>query len=188
MNKLHHLWKTYRAQWLFLLTLGAVYGVWYLLYEGWLGPAGRVDAWLAEHLAAHGGWLLHGAGLDPVVSTRALAVPGARGVLVSDACNGLATLGLFVGFVAAFPGRMTRRLLFIPLGLLLLYAANAVRVAVLAGLQAHWPLGFEVLHGGGTMFFYTIIFLLWVVWVRFGDAELRSDSHPDAGSPQPATA
>ncbi len=187
--------RAHRAPLLFLAKMTAVYGAWYLLYEWWLHPAGAVDAWMAEHLAAHGGWLLRQAGLDPFTGARALRLPGAAGVLVADACNGIETLGLFVGFVVAFPGRMSRRLLFVPAGLLLIYAANAARVAVLAGLQRHWPLGFEALHSLGTMFFYLAIFLLWVAWVRYGGDRYRRDEAPESGAappparaPQPAAA
>lgn len=187
MSRLTTFVRAHRAQLGFLVRLGLVYGVWYLLYEGWLHPDGRLDAWIAETLSRLAGTLLSLVGFEPIIQERVLGLPGAPGVIVEDACNGIETLGLFVGFVVAFPGRMARRFLFIPAGLLLVYLANAVRVAVLAALQVHWPYGFEALHGAGNMFFYAAIFVLWVVWVQVGGWEDGRRSGPGSAAAQAET-
>jgi len=97
-----------------------------------------------------------------------VSVAEAAGIIIVNGCNGLSTIGLFSGFVLAFPGRWARRAWFLPVGAVVLYLSNVVRVALLAGLQPHWPSAFDGLHAVGTQFFYLVVFGLWVLWVRYG--------------------
>jgi exosortase/archaeosortase family protein len=98
-----------------------------------------------------------------------------------DGCNGLATIGLFAGFVLAFPGSTRRRLLFIPFGIGVIYLANVARVSLLAGLQVHWPPAFEFVHNLGVpAFFHLIVFGLWVLWANYGGASQDSASDSDS--------
>ena len=66
---------------------------------------------------------------------------GASGLRVADGCNGLSVLGLFVGFVLAHPGSVVRRMLFIPLGMLVIYGVNVGRLVTLVALQETFSLG-----------------------------------------------
>jgi exosortase/archaeosortase family protein len=64
---------------------------------------------------------------------------------------------------------MIRRLLFIPLGILAIYATNVVRVIAMVLAQKYWPAAFDPLHGFGlTTIFYVVVFALWVVWANYG--------------------
>jgi exosortase/archaeosortase family protein len=64
---------------------------------------------------------------------------------------------------------MIRRLLFIPLGILAIYATNVVRVIAMVLAQKYWPVAFDPLHGFGlTTIFYVVVFALWVVWANIG--------------------
>jgi exosortase/archaeosortase family protein len=102
---------------------------------------------------------------------------------VADGCNGLTTIGLFIGFIVAYPGKMIRRLLFIPLGILAIYATNVLRVIAMVLAQKYWPAAFDPLHGFGlTAIFYVVVFALWVVWANYGG---QVDKTP-APSQQPA--
>jgi exosortase family protein XrtF len=153
----------------FLGKVLAVYGMWYVAYDLWLLPDGRLDAWLSTNVAWVSGEILGGLGFEPLASGRSLRLPGVVGVHVADGCNGLTTIGLFIGFVVAYPGKMIRRLLFIPLGILAIYATNVLRVIAMVLAQKYWPAAFDPLHGFGlTTIFYVVVFALWVVWANYG--------------------
>lgn len=166
----------------------AFYALWYVLYDLWLLPDGTLDRWLSLNVASVSSALLGGAGFEVFLDGRSLALPGVRGIRIANGCNGLSTLGLFVGFVLAYPGSVQRRCWFIPLGVLAVYATNVSRVIAMLLSQKYWPAAFEPLHGFGlTTIFYVVVFGLWVLWVNYGGDPARSSSN-DTEAPQPAPA
>ena len=72
-------------------------------------------------------------------SGRILNVFSARGVEILNGCNGLDLLGIYTGFIIAYPGPIRERLLLLAGGLLLLYFANVFRIAVLALSNVYYP-------------------------------------------------
>lgn len=162
----------------------AAYAVWYLLYDLWLLPDGRLDAWISYSVADLSGALLSLLGFDAAVQGRTLSLIGTTGVKIADGCNGLATIGLFVGFVVAYPGRFWRRLAFIPLGMAAIYATNVGRIVIMVLAQKYWPAAFDPLHGFGlTTIFYVAVFGLWVLWANYGGA--ASSAPVDKSSKDP---
>lgn len=176
----------------FIAKVLAFYGLWYVAYDLWLLPDGTVDEWLSLNVASVSGAFLHGLGFEAVVDGRGLTLPGVRGIRIANGCNGLSTLGLFVGFVLAYPGRMQRRLWFIPLGIFAIYATNVGRVVVMLLSQKYWPAAFDPLHGFGlTTIFYVVVFALWVAWANYGGsprASASDDADPSADAPNHAPA
>ena len=172
----------------FLGKMLAAYVAWYVLYDLWLLPDGRLDAWVSHSVADVSGALLSLLGFAPDVAGRVVALPDTAGVRIVNGCNGLSTIGLFVGFILAYPGDWTRRTWFIPLGAAVIYAANVGRITLLATLQRYLPDAFAWIHGlGAPAFFYLIVFGLWVLWVNYGDpvAVQPSDETP-SGAFSPA--
>ncbi|MCS3753149.1 exosortase family protein XrtF [Salinibacter ruber] len=164
----------------FLGKVIAVYGAWYLLYDLWLLPDGWLDRWVSFSVVQVGEAALRVVGFEAADEARNLTLSGTSGIKVVDGCNGLASIGLFVGFVVAYPGRAWRRALFIPLGILVVYLSNVGRVSGLLLLQKYWGAGFDVAHSvGAPMFFYTVIFGLWVLWASYGGAESASSTDAD---------
>ena len=154
---------------IFLAKILAVYVVWYAVYDLWLLPQGHLDGWVGRSAAVLSGSLLEAAGLEPVVDGRVIRLPSGSGVWVADACTGLVTVGLFVGFVLAYPGSWRRRLLFLPLGVVVIHLANVVRIAFLTWLRDVQPALFDPVHQwGATPFFYAVVFGLWVIWMHYG--------------------
>ena len=162
--------SSHRALAAFLLKMVAVYAAWFVLYDLWLLPDGRLDTWLSEGVAAATGALLAPFYPGTVVDGRTVWATPSAGVLIENGCNGLSALSLFVGFVVAYPGSWRRRLLFLPLGILVIVATNVVRCAVLAMVQDVWPSMFDDVHGMHALFvFYLAIFGLWVLWANWGE-------------------
>jgi exosortase family protein XrtF len=169
--------RSVRSALRFLAKVLAVYVAWYVVYDLWLLPDGRLDAWLSQHVAGVSGTLLTGLDHDASALGRSVTMPGISGVRIADGCNGLATIGLFVGFVVAYPGRFWRRLAFLPLGILVIYATNVGRVVAMVLTQKYWPAAFDPLHGFGlTTIFYVVVFGLWVVWANYGGTPSASSS------------
>jgi exosortase/archaeosortase family protein len=168
----------------FLGKVLAVYGMWYVAYDLWLLPDGRLDAWLSTNVAWVSGEILSAVGFEPSGTGRSLRLPGVAGVYVADGCNGLTTIGLFIGFVVAYPGKMVRRLLFIPLGILAIYATNVLRVIAMVLAQKYWPVAFDPLHTFGlTAIFYVVVFALWVLWANVGGEEEEASANETQQAP-----
>jgi exosortase family protein XrtF len=147
----------------------SIYIVWYLLYDLWMLPDGRVDLWLSEHIVRVSGGFLSILGFDVYASGRIIGLVGTNMLEIIDGCNGIEVIGLFIGFVVAYPGITVNRFLFVPIGILLLYITNIVRIVVLSIVQLHAPGIFTVTHDySTTAIFYLVVFALWVVWVNYG--------------------
>lgn len=169
----------------FFAVLVGAYAVWFVVYELWLLPDGRLDAGISLAVAATSAGLLDLLGLDVATQGRIVRLAGAPGVEVADGCNGLTTVGLFIGFVLAYPGAWARRAWFLPLGIAVVLLANIARVATLAAVQVHWPAAFDAIHSfGATTFFYVIVFGLWVAWAHLSDGTPRAGAPP---SPEPSS-
>ena len=185
MQNAQRLLASHRALTFFLLKMGAVYAVWFVLYDLWLLPDGRLDAWLSHLVASATGAVMTPFYDTTVVDGRIVWATPEIGIMVENGCNGLSALSLFVGFVIAYPGKWARRALFIPLGLAAIVATNVLRCAVLLVVQDKWPSIFGEVHGMHALFvFYLAIFALWMVWAHWGDPEAR----PAKAQPVPAGA
>jgi exosortase family protein XrtF len=154
---------------LFFAKALGVYILWYILYDLWILPDGRVDLWLSEHIVSLGSTMLAGMGFEVYAQGRIIGLAGTNMLEIIDGCNGIEVIGLFAGFVLAYPGRALNRLLFIPAGILVLYLTNVIRILVLAITQLHAPAIFDITHDySTTAIFYVVVFMMWVVWVNLG--------------------
>ena len=163
----------------FLLVFAGLYALWAVGYDGLLGPDGRLDHALSANLAAAAGALLRLAGFAAGTASATpfvVTLNGQLSVLVGDPCNGLLLYALFAGFVVAFPGTGRHKLWFVPLGILVIYALNVGRVALLALNHVYWrsTVAFNH-HYTFTFVVYGAIGALWMLWARRG-----------SGNPAPA--
>ena len=96
---------------------------------------------------------------------------GTRLLRVGDECSGLVLFVLFSGFIICYPGSWKHKLWFIPLGVLLIFFINLLRMAILSINFKYFHSSFAFNHH--VTFTYTVylfIFLLWIVWVnKFGN-------------------
>jgi len=154
---------------IFVSKLLGYFGVWYLFYELWILPDGRLDAVLSVNIVDVAGGVLGAMGFDLFMDDRILGLVGTNGVIIVNGCNGLEAIGLFIGFVMAYPGDNVKRAFFVPLGILIIYLINVLRIMVLVVLQLHYPASFDFAHDYSTSaIFYLAIFGLWVVWIHYG--------------------
>jgi len=155
---------------LFLLKAGGVYAAWQLVYDLVVLPDGRVDTWLSitgVKLAAAGlsfvGWEIETAG-------RFIACAGNRGVEIQNGCNGLDLLGLYAGFIIAYPGVLKKRMAFIVGGIGLLFIANVFRIAFFVLSNLYYPNYWDPVHyWSSIVFFYPIVLTSWYLWTTVSD-------------------
>ncbi|UYZ57819.1 exosortase X [Hymenobacter latericus] len=165
---MHDRTPNHRALLRFALSAGALYLLWYVGYELWLRPAGKLDEALSLNLASVSAAVLRAVSVPAAAAGRMVLVAGKPAVWVGDPCNGQVLYALFVGFILAFPGGSWRRKLpFMALGILAIYGLNIVRVGALTlnHLYSRGTVDFNH-HYTFTFVVYGCIFLLWMLWVR----------------------
>ena len=157
------------ARWRFLLIAGGLYLLWLVVYEGYVKADGRLDTALCTQLAEVATGLLRAVGFPASLPQPVPLVymDGQPAVVVGTPCNGLALYALFTGFVLAFPAPWRPRLWFIPLGVVVIYLLNVVRIAILAlnHHYAHRSVDFNH-HYTYTFIVYGCICAMWMWWVR----------------------
>jgi exosortase family protein XrtF len=102
----------------------------------------------------------------------------AYAISVEEGCNGINIMILFMAFVVGFGGRLKAVLVFIPVGLFFIHAANILRLLLLALLNVE--LGGRAFHFFHKYFFTAVIYLavlfLWYLWVRRFSGKLNKKS------------
>src|SRR5690554_6897402 len=127
----------------FIIKVTAIYFIWYVVYELWLLPNGYIDEPLSHNIAAVTAGILTFFGESVVHFGRVVGIVGHPGIEIVDGCNGIAAIGLFVGFIFAYPGAWSPRLLFTIFGIAVIYLVNVARLVTLAYIQAFWPAIFD---------------------------------------------
>lgn len=147
--------------------------IWYFLYELWLLPDGKLDEWVSLNIIGISSGILDLFGYDVYTVNRIIGIGEAGGIKIVDGCNGIAAMGLFLGFILAYPGDWKNRISFSVVGIGIIYLVNIFRIITLVITQQNWPAFFDVTHDySTTAIFYIVIFLLWMVWVNFSEADL----------------
>ncbi|MEX1188549.1 MAG: archaeosortase/exosortase family protein [Bacteroidia bacterium] len=107
-------------------------------------------------------------GYEVVNNYRSVAILGSYGVVVGNHCVGFGLTYGFSALIISYPAPWKKKLWFIPLGAALIMLSNIIRVIVLA-ISTNEKGGFVELdqHDFFNYVIYALIFILWVVWVRF---------------------
>ena len=147
-----------------------MYLIWFLGYEQWLAPDGRLDEALCNNIARNSLHVLRAFNFQATLAPnlpRVVVMDNQSSVIVGAPCNGLVLYALFAGFVLAFPGPWARKAWFIPLGVFVIWLLNVLRVAALAINQhySHQTVDFNH-HYTFTFVVYGCIFGLWMLWAR----------------------
>ena len=172
----------------FIAVAAVIYLAWFFGYEQWLAHDGRLDNVLCEHIAAASVLMLRLVGFTASISpdsSHLVLMNTVPSVIVGPPCNGLVLYALFGGFVVAYPGPWQRKLWYIPVGVLLIWLLNVLRVAALAvnHYYAHSSVDFNH-HYTFTFVVYAFIFGLWMLWAR----RLAPLAEPAATNPSAAHA
>jgi len=100
-----------------------------------------------------------------IKGTRLYFENGGFGVNIIPACTAVKQFYIFIVIIAFYRGPWKKKLWYIPLGCVILWVYNIIRIASISYLTINHPERFGFLHEGVFRYiFYGLIFLLWVIW------------------------
>ncbi|HCZ36805.1 MAG TPA: exosortase family protein XrtF [Cytophagales bacterium] len=86
---------------------------------------------------------------------------------VFEGCNSINVMIVFISFLFAFKGSWKKLAWFLPLGLVIIYVANLVRITALYYVAEYWRQYFYYIHKYMfTAVIYLIVFILWWWWIE----------------------
>jgi exosortase/archaeosortase family protein len=135
--------------------------------------------WMAKNVAIVTEFILKILKFDVILKPdNTLGYPNGNGVQIIWACTGLKQAYIFLCIIAFNRGSWKKKIWFIPLGLLVVYIFNIIRIAVIAACMENHPNWFELLHLYAFKYiFYGIIFLMWVLWEeKIGNRQPKPDA------------
>ena len=151
----------------FIAKALGIFVVWYFIYELWLLPEGSIDEWLALNIVGVSSGLINAFGFDTWTMYRTIGISENPGIVLVDGCTGISAIGLFIGFILAYPGEWKDKISFSVFGMGVIYMVNILRIVILVITQQEWPEFFEFTHDySTTTIFYIVIFMMWMLWVN----------------------
>lgn len=160
---------------LFILKALGIFIIWYVVYELWLLPDGRLDEWLSLNIVSVSLGVVQALGYETWSVHRILGIGENQGIELVDGCTGISAIGLFLGFILAYPGDWKNRISFCLLGIGVIYIVNILRIVILTITQEEWMEFFDITHDySTTTIFYIVIFIMWMAWVKFSDGDFKS--------------
>ena len=101
-----------------------------------------------------------------MVVTKILNYPFSHGVWIGEPCNGIKIFGLFSIFIISFDGSWSKKLWYIPLGILILHFLNIIRISVLTYISAVNPFILDFNHNiTFQLITYSAMLGLWYLWI-----------------------
>jgi len=98
---------------------------------------------------------------------KIVQLEGTGGVLLDLGCLGRNLMGLYIGFLLAFPGSIKSKLWYIPMGVVIINFLNVLRIAGLSLVLLYIPEYMDINHHFVfSTLVYTCIFIMWVIWIR----------------------
>lgn len=105
---------------------------------------------------------IHG---DMVVA-KIIDYPYSHGVWIGEPCNGIKVFGLFAIFILSFKGDLIKKLIFIPIGILIIHFLNIIRIALLTYISAVNPFILDFNHNiTFQLIIYGSMLALWYLWI-----------------------
>ena len=164
----------------FFVLASILYLSWYLLYQWVVKPYTRIDERLISLIITNSAFILKLLGFSVYQSMedrnlQLIGIDGSHPIWIGSPCNALTLFMFFMLFVIAFPGRVKRKLWFIPLGIVIIHFTNVLRVISLIIINYYAPQYIEFNHTYTfTVLVYGIIFLLWMWWVNSSLKEFKT--------------
>lgn len=167
----------YRDIIVFVIALLLANGFWKLTIQGdelghgnvtWLGIVlTPFFDWLAQQVAqATYGLVALVRDTVHIDGTR-LFFDSGNGSRIVWSCTPVKQSFIWLCLIVAARGKWLRKLWFIPLGWVLIYGINILRIAAISLIIEHHPELFEVMHTYVFKYaFYGIMFLMWLVWTN----------------------
>lgn len=134
---------------------------------------------LTKSLLISSEFLLEIFGFETEISGKIMRIVGTGGIHLDRGCLARNLMGLFTGFIIAYPGSIKHKLWVIPAGLLVINILNVFRISGLAYLVLRFPEYVDINHH--VIFKYTVyffIFLMWYFWIKhYSVSAKKKNSH-----------
>ena len=161
----------------FILKALGVFILWYIVYELYLLPKGDLDEWVSLNIVAISNGIIQLLGYETWTMHRILGIHENAGIQLVDGCTGISAIGLFAGFILAYPGDWKKKVSFTLIGIGVIYIVNILRIVVLVITQNEWVEFFDFTHDySTTTIFYVVIFIMWMIWVKYSDTSFYTES------------
>jgi len=141
-------------------------------FSGWIKSfafiSGSAD-WLALHVFTYALWInQHILGLAITTSEpNTMWFVNNGYVTVNESCSGLKQFYQIAALFIIFPGPWKHKLWYIPMGFVVMFFTNVLRIVVLSLMVIWKPEYWDFTHTWILRpFFYLVIFILWVIWVE----------------------
>lgn len=134
---------------------------------------------LADRVAADSLWLVRNVfGCDGFIyhSGRFVALDRFLSVSMVWNCNGMKQMIFFFLVVLLTPGRHVHKLWFVPLGLIVVYLFNLLRISTILSFSHYNASWFDFMHESSKYIFYLVIFGMWVIWDIYFGRKHESDN------------
>jgi len=148
------------------LGLNIIYGVWVSSFGQEADSATRVITKQTSHILNLFGEETHtqprqGAPTVSILKDSRVALS------VFEGCNSINVMIVFVSFLFAFRGNWKKLAWFLPVGLVLIYIANLLRIIALYYVAEYWRQYFYYIHKYiFTAVIYLLVFILWWWWIE----------------------
>lgn len=111
-------------------------------------------------------WLIHDVfNMDVVILKNSVFLKETSSIVkIVWSCSGLKQIFVFFCIIAFYPGSGKHKFWFIPLGIILIWILNVIRISSIIGLFEMYPAQFDFFHEMSKYVFYFIIFMFWVLW------------------------
>lgn len=121
---------------------------------------------MSAHVAEATTALLHFFGINAQLEPfNIIRHDNGQAVRIVWSCTGLKQAYIFTCIIAFYRGSTLHKLWFIPTGLLVVYAFNIMRIAMISAITRNHPDWFDFLHEELFKYlFYAVIFGMWVFW------------------------
>jgi exosortase/archaeosortase family protein len=153
----------------FIIKIVGLYLLWELLYAFFIHPIGKIDLFIVSASIKISGFILDGLGFRTFVGAQRLfGIDNTSGLWVGDPCNGLVLMAIFSAFIVSFPGKLISKFIFIPVGLIIIFFINVLRITFLAIIQYYFSRSAVEFHHSYTFTFlvYGVIVGMWLWWVN----------------------
>ena len=126
-------------------------------------------------------------GYTVVVTGKVMKIKDSAGIYLDRGCLGRNLMGLFVGFLLAFPGNIKSKFWYIPLGLIFIFILNVSRITGLVLVTSKIPDTTIDHHAIYNYTVYGLIFLMWYYWItRYSVVRNSKPAKKQAISPHQA--
>lgn len=148
------------------LVLNVLYGFWIESYGNYPDPATEA---VTHQTSAILNLLGEQTTTLPTPGTASVSIlVGMRSALmVYEGCNSINVMIVFVAFIFAFGGSARKMTWFVPVGLVVIYIVNLMRVFGLYYVAEQWQEYFYYIHKYAfTAFIYVFVLILWWWWIE----------------------